>query len=447
MRFFSLAIALALAAPWARAQRAVLPASSLRISAAPIPQLAAPSILTPTALLAPSFGTPSVNFSPAPIAAPLLPAAPAPLELANIGAAVTKFAAIDLKSAPAADLRGGADELWRAAIGEEATKAPALAAGTLSAAEIPLARSGPPAAREPASSPRVHLLSKPLHETVELGRVARVLHYVLESAMQFVKAAVAWQATGSPAAGLAVLAFELVKMPPMITAQSLADLGLRYWWRKLSTLRRLADAPGVTRIRVLTTGEARFSGILAVRKENTGLVFVDAKGALPAEIEGFGSPIAVADLADRRVRLVLAHDGVSEPTFWTPTLAELLSGTPIPPRVAAAWRATLDADKKGKSPLRRLLDFKKNKDLRVEAHLSDGEGGETPLGTVAFGSSVKKLVGLGRLDRVGALFGRAPSGRAIPISDTIVERGGEKTVKGAARRAWRRLTGALIVRP
>lgn len=429
-----------LAAPWARAQRAILPASA-RLSAAPAPQLTAPPMITSHAMLAPSAFhavIPAAQFVPAPI-----PASPA---LQPIGAAVAKFSELDLKSAPAAELRGGADELWRAAIEEESAKAPALADGALSAAEIPLPRSGPPAAREPSSSPRVHLLSKPLHETVELGRVARVLHYVLESAMQFVKAAVAWQATGSPAAGLAVLAFELVKMPPMITAQSLADLGLRYWWRKLSTLRRLADTPGVTRIRVLTTGEARFSGILAVRQENTGLVFMDAKGALPAEIEGFGSPIAVADLADRRVRLVLAHDGVSDRIFWTPTLAQLLSGAPIPAPVAAAWRATLDADKKGKSPLRRLFDFKKDKELRVEAHLSDGEGGETPLGTVAFGRSVKKLVGLGRLDRVGALFGRAPKGRAIPISDTIVEREGEKTVKGAARRGWRRLTGALIVR-
>ncbi len=402
-------------------------------------------MLTPATMLAsvalmPAFAAPAAQFVAAPV-----PAAPAPLTLQPIGPALTKFSALDLKSAPAADLRGGAEELWRAAIGEEAAKAPALAGGALSAAEIPLPL--PRSTRKVFPLyPRVHLLSKPLHETVELGRVARVLHYVVEAALQFVKAGIAWQATGSPAAGLAVLAIDLIKMPPMITAQSLADLGLRYWWRKLSTLRRLADTPGVTRIRVLTTGEAQFSGILAVRQENTGLVFMDAKGSLPAEVEGFGSPIAVADLADRRVRLVLVHDGVSELLFWTPTLAELLSGTPMPPSVAASWRARLDADKKDKTPLQRIFDFKKEKDLRVEAHLSDGEGGETALGTVAFGRSVKKLVGLSRLDRVRALFGRAPSPRAIPLSDTIVERGGEKTVKGAARRAWRRVTGALIVR-
>ncbi len=430
-----------LAAPGAWAQRAALPASGVGriVMAAPIPQLSAPPALTPAASLAPALAAPA--FSPAPFLA-----APAPLKLAAVDAAVVQFSALDLKSAPAAEARGAADALMARALGARDAEAPALALGALSAAQSSLPPSAPTPARAPANAPRVHLLSKPLHETVELGPVARVLHYVLETAFQFVKAAIAWHATGSPAAGAAVLAFDLIKMPPMITAQSLADLGVRYWWRKLSTLRRLADTPGVTRIRVLTTGEARFSGILARRQENTGLVFMDAKGPLPAEIPGFGAPIPVADLADRRVRLVLVHDGVSELSFWTPSLAELLSGTPMPADIAAAWRARLDADKKDKTPLQRIFDFKKEKELRVEAHLSDGAGGETSLGTIAFGRSVMRLVGLSRLDRVGALFGRAPAGRAIPLSDTTVERGGEKTVKGAARRAWRRLTGGLIVR-
>ncbi|UPT74560.1 MAG: hypothetical protein M0D55_02165 [Elusimicrobiota bacterium] len=279
-----------------------------------------------------------------------------------------------------------------------------------------------------------------------LGRTARVLHYVLETAMQFLKAALAWQATGSPAAAAAVLAFELVKMPPMITAQSLADLGLRYWWRKLSVLRAVSAAPGVTRVRVLTTGDTAFSGILAVKQENTGLIFVDSDRELPLEMSPYGSPIPVADLAGRGARLVLVHDGVSELSFWTPTLGELLSGRPIAADVAAAWRARLDLDKKEKGRLARIFDFSKEKELRVEAHLSDGAGGEVPLGTVAFGKGVKRLVGIGRWDRFTALFGSKPEGRAIPLSDTVVERGGVRGEGNVLTRAWRRLSGRLIVR-
>lgn len=332
-------------------------------------------------------------------------------------------------------------------LGAQDAVAPALASGSPSAVERSLPPSAPAPERVSAPGPHVYLLSKPLRETVELGPTARLLHCVLEMGFQFVKAAVAWHMTGSPAAGLGVLAFDLIKMPPMITVQSLADLGLRYWRRKLATLRRLADTPGVTRIRVLTTGEAEFSGILAWRQENTGLVFMDAGGRLPGMIPGFGALIPIADLEGRRVRLLLAHNGATERIDWTPTLAELLSGASIPAGVAAAWRARLDADKRDKTPLQRLFDFKKEKELRVEAHLSDGAGGESPLGTIAFGRSVKRLIGLGRLDRVGALFGRAPAGRSIALSDTTVERGAVKSARVTTRRAWRRLSGALIVRP
>ena len=273
--------------------------------------ISAQPMLSPSALSAP--------FAPS---APLLAApAPVPVKLAAVNAAVAQFAAIDLKSAPAADMRGGADVLMARVLGEEVPEAPALALGSLSAAEIGLPPSAHEPARAPANAPRVHLLSKPLHETVELGPVARVLHYILETGFQFAKAAIAWHATGSPAAGLGILAIDLIKMPPMITAQSLADLSVRYWWRKLATLKRLADTPGVTRIRVLTTGEAEFSGILARRKDNTGLVFVDSIGSLPATLPGFGTPIAVADLAGRQVRLVMIHEGIAGEIAWRPTLA------------------------------------------------------------------------------------------------------------------------------
>ncbi|MCM2305320.1 MAG: hypothetical protein NDJ72_11495, partial [Elusimicrobia bacterium] len=323
---------------------------------------------------------------------------------------------------------------------------PALTAGALSAPEIALRPFEARPAREPASGPRVHLLSKPLHATVELGPAARFVYYALEAAFALVKAAVTWHATGSPAAVAAMLAFDALKAPGSLTAESVADLNLRYWWRKLSTLKRLADTPGVTRIRVLTTGQARFSGMLARSKENTGLVFMDATGPLPGTIAEFGAPIPVSDLAGRGVRLVMKYDGAVDAAVWTPALDELLSGTPIPADVAAAWRARLEAENKGRLPLRRLFDFRKDKELLVEGFLSDGAGGESALGTIAFGRSVKRLVGLGRLDRLGALFGRAPSPRAIPLSDTVVERDGERTVKGFLRRLWRRLTGALIVR-
>ncbi|MBI5246601.1 MAG: hypothetical protein HY923_05425 [Elusimicrobia bacterium] len=436
-----------LAALPAAAQRAVLPVAGLSRSGpvAPLVTLPGAPALAAPALSAPSL-LPSLMPS-APAIAPVPVVAPSVLKLPAVAAAVAQFQTINLSAAPAAEARGAADELMARALGAEAAEAPVLAGGGLSAADLPFPPAAPDAARTPVSGSRVHLLSKPLHATVELGPVARVLHYALETAFQFVKAGVVWHASGSVTAGLGVLAFEIVKLPPMITAQSLMDLGLRYWWRKLSTLRELAKTPGVSRIRVLTTGEAQFSGILARKQENTGLVFMDAKQPLPAEIKGFGAPIPVADLGERRVRLALEHDDRTELTFWEPSLGDLLSGKTMPAAIAESWRARLDADKKDKTPLQRVFDFSKEKELKVEAHLSDGDGGEVYLGTIAFGRSVKRLVGIGRWDRIMALFGAQPEARAIPISDTAVERGGMRGGGGFWRRGWLRLTGRLIVRP
>lgn len=448
-----LAAAILLAATSASAQRVVLPVEAGLGVAMP----AAPAIQTTIApaLLAPAFSAPSLQSAliPAmPVAAlkpaPVALSAAEPLKLNAMSAAVAEFKKVDLQNAPAAEARGAADELMARVLGAPVAEPAALTAATFSAPEIPLPPpSNPEPARIPAGGSRVHLLAKPLQATVELGPLARVLHYTLEPLFQIGKALLAWHATGSVSAGLGVLAFEFAKMPAMITAQSLMDLGVRYWARKLKTLKEIAAVPGVTRIRVLTTGDAEFTGILARRQENTGLIFVDAEGPLPAEISKYGAAIPVKDVAERRVRIVLEHDGISLVTNWMPTLGQLLTGQPLPAEIAAVWRERLDADKKDKTPLQRLLDFSRAKDLRLEAHLSDGQGGEEPLGTIAFDRSVKRLVGIGRWDRVRALFGAQPAARAIALSDTTVERGGIRSVDGWARRLWLRLTGRLIVRP
>ena len=137
---------------------------------------------------------------------------------------------------------------------------------------------------------------------------------------------------------------------------------------------------------------------------------------------------------------------------WTPTLKSLLDGRTIPARVAEAWRA----EAKGTGPaLKKMLDVSKMLDVtnakgkvRIEATLIGADGRERPIGAIAEGPPARKLIGLGLLDRARALFGRELPARAIPISDSAVERPGdarEPGVLGALRRAWNRLRGRLIV--
>lgn len=417
MRFLRLAAALLLAGS-AEAQTAVSLRGVLRAPLGaptalvlPTPTLTAsalPALTLPAAALPAPVLTPAVRLAAVPaVVSPTRSAKPLPAFLASGSAAVADFA-----KAPAPTRESG-DALWLSVMGEPRSAATAVVEPA-SSSPAPTARLAPSA---PAPKARtLHLLAKPLRETVELGPVARVLHYVLETGFQFAKAALVWHATGSVAAGLAVLAVELVKLPPMITAQSLADLQTRYWWRRRSVLKELAAEPGVESIKVLTTAHAEFSGILARRKENTGLIFVESEGGLGAEVGRFGEPIPVVNADRARVRLVLVQKDRSARLPWTPTLAELLAGRPMPDDVAAFWRAMLAQQKTEAGWLKRLFDVSKEKDLRVEATLVGHTGEERPLGTLALGRSARRLMGASTLDRALGWLGVEPHGRAIPLA-------------------------------
>jgi len=378
----------------------VLPTHSLTASA--LPRLALPAAALPAAALPAAVRTVVV---PAVVQAQA--AKPLPAFLESGGAAVADFA-----KAPAPTREGG-DALWLSVMGERRLAASGVV-------ELGTGTSDPkPGLARPTQAPKartLHLLAKPLRETVELGIVARVLHYVLETGFQFVKAALVWQATGSVSAGLAVLAFELAKLPPMITAQSLADLQARYWWRRRSVIKELSAQPGVKAIKVLTAAHVEFSGILARRKENTGLIFVESDGGLEAEVGRFGEPIPVSDAERTRVRLTMVQKDRSARVPWMPTLAELLAGRALPDDVAASWRTTVAEQKADAGWLKRVFDASKEKDLRIEATLVGPDGAERPLGTLAMGRSARRLMGASTLDLALGWLGFSPHGRAIPLA-------------------------------
>jgi hypothetical protein len=403
----------------------------------------APALAPLTALVAPPALAPSAVAAASPAAA--APAAgalpPAQARAAAMSGALADFARTDLKTASSGESRDAGETLMLRALG---ASAPDFAAASVLAAESAVPSLAAPGRSGPRAEPKVYLLSKPLHETVSFGPLSIALHLAYSVIWEGAKGVIAYKATGSVAAAATLCAFELAWSPVMITARSLADLGQRYWRRRLAVLKELARAPGVDRVKVLTTGDVTFLGPLARRKDNTGLIFVEADGELPETLGRFGAPIPLGDTASTRVRLAFVHRGGTSAVTWTPTLKDLLDRRPIPPETAAAWRA----ETKGAKPaLKKILDVTKGK-ARIEATLIGADGRERTIGAVAEGPAARKLIGLGKLDRIRALMGLALPSRAIPLSDTVVERPGdarETGLKAALLRAWRRLTGRLIV--
>jgi hypothetical protein len=441
----SLAAALLLVALSARAQVEVRPIVALPsapgIFALP-PSAALASALAPASLAAlsvPLAPIPAALAAAAPVSAASAPVPPAQARSAAVAAAVADFARTDLKTASAGEASGAGETLMLRALGADV---PASVAPPVESAEFPVPALAPLPLPGRHSAPKVYLLSKPLRETV--GPVSIPLHIAITVTWEATKALIAYKATGSLAAAGTLFAFELALSPPMLTARTLGDLGLRYWGRKLAVLKELAVTPGVTRVKVLTTGPVTFTGPFARRKDNTGLIFVEAEGDLPQVVGRFGAPIHLGDVAASRVRLAFIHGGMTAGAAWTPTLGELLDGHPIPPEIAAAWRAHAKSTKAG---LKKLLDSARGKE-RIEATLIAADGNERSIGAIVEGPGARKLVGLGALDRARAFLGWHLPSRTLPVSDTVVERPGDARgtgMKDALRRAWRRLMGNLIV--
>ena len=365
---------------------------------------------------------------------------PAQAHIAALTGALGDFGRVNLDAASAGETSVAGETLMRRALGAAADGPTAVPAGFTGAPAPSLSPASRPA------GPRTYMLSRPLRETVKLGPVALAAHTLYEAAILSFKAWIIWKATHSPTAAAVATVVELATSTPVwMPFRTMLDLGQRYWRRKLAVLRELARTPGIDRVRVLTTGKVRFLGPFAQRRDNTGLIFVEASSELPAEVGHFGAPIPIENVEAQHVRVTLASPGAVAATAWTPTLSYLLEGHSIPPGIAAAWRAALNP---GKASIKRMLNAAKSASLRLDATLVGPDGSEKPLGALAEGPAVKILIGLGHLDRVRGWLGWSRSTRKLPVSDTRVERPGDAREAGwraAFRRAWRRLTGGLIV--
>lgn len=412
----------------ARAQVEVRPAATAPSAPAPL-GLAPAAVLAPPAALGAAFAPlPIAAVAPSPVEAAAAPLPPAEARAAAIGGALADFVRTDLQAAPAGEARDAGETLMLRALGAPVPAFAAAPAAIGGRAAAPLDASGVPVRR---AEPKVYLLSKPLRETVRLGPLALAAHIGYTALHESVNAILTYTATRSVAAVAVVLAADLALAPVALAARTLGHLGQRYWRRKLSILKELALAPGVARVKILTAGPVTFWGPFALSKDNNGLIFVEADGALPETLGRFGSPIPLGDVASSRMRLSFARGESAAAAAWSPTLEELLRGLPIPADVAEAWRA--------RSKSAKGLD-------RVEATLVGADGTERAIGSIAEGAAAHKLIGLGKLDRARAVLGLPLPGRSIPLSEAVVERPGRAaSAKGALRRAWRRLTGRLIV--
>jgi hypothetical protein len=285
----------------------------------------------------------------------------------------------------------------------------------------------PAAAPVAEAQPRyLYLMSKPLPLDVQLGKIAKALHYIYWGVEIAAKTGGFYAATESVAPTVGFFAFTLGHSVPYLTAHSMIDIKLRQWLRSSWMARKLRDIPGVQRAIILSSGVLGFSGLMVTERKSLNYVFVETTEPLRSEggwTEVFGQPIDLRDSARARISFRLSIDGQVNPFTWEAPLVEILDKKPMPVEVAELWRAHVKEWDKESKLISKKDHFlgKHNRAVRVDATLTLPEGQAVPLDAVISGSQVRRLLGLKWYQRAQDAFAefigrRKLVERAMPLS-------------------------------
>ena len=270
---------------------------------------------------------------------------------------------------------------------------------------------------------QLYLLSKPVDSDVALGPLARIAHPVIVASSILLKAAVLYTHTGEPLSLVSLLAYEILKSPAALAADSSVDISVRQWWRKRAMLQEVAKIPGVARILVLTSGSMQFEGPLASRKKNTGFIFVESDTPLENNApwtEKFGQPIRIENVGDTRVQLSLKLEGEVHAVMWETTLKDIFEKQVMPENVEQAWTEGLQEFAAKQSFLPRYVTHSHEKTgLEVDATLLLPDGEKRALGVLIQGKGVRKLLGLGLLKRASKYVQAQFLGRPVTVTQAI----------------------------
>lgn len=269
-----------------------------------------------------------------------------------------------------------------------------------------------------ADGPYLYMLQKPLEITTELGPITRAAHVVAETGLQFVKAGLLFHATGDPTSALALLGVETIKVPPMITAQSMMDLQLRDWLKRKSKMKELADIPNLQRISIVTASEFQIDGVVAKKQNSTGLVFIETSQPLNADFkmkDGWGTPVPIHDPENTKLKFVLNVKGEKNAAEWTPNLKQVFAGDKLPKNVLHNWNHQVEMSEAEKTWIAKHFTATKASDLYIDVSLQRPNHEEISLGKMAQGKSAEKILGRSLMQKIWKTMGGDPGGK-IPLS-------------------------------
>jgi len=293
----------------------------------------------------------------------------------------------------------------------------------------------------PAARAEVFMLSQPIQQTVNAPKTAVATAVSFDLLWTSASTYTFYQFTGEPFSSAVYFAGGLLEGIPTGNAYVQSLNQAIATWKNRGTMKQIARLKGVKEIRILNTGHSEQTGLYSSRLHSSSFVFIETEGdEIPPSIGG-KEWISLKELDDTAIKFRLQlPNGETHPTPLEIGLRDLFAGSQGDQEVLAAGR---EGVRKWERSLYFLVGFVRHKglnDLKVISELSI-HGESFPLGEFAHGKGVKKMVGLGKLQRLKAwITQQSLKGRETWKTSNV-----DILKKGGCRTWYSRLLGRQIL--
>ncbi len=150
-----------------------------------------------------------------------------------------------------------------------------------------------------------YILRQPIQQTTELTRKWALTSLGVDLTISAAKAGTIYYLTGSTQAAGTVAINDAIFEIPMMAASPRAQLNAWAAWKRREHVKKIANIPGVEKIRVITAGRVENHSYLTATLHSQSVVFIETQGALPSELGTLEDWRKLDDLESSRLHLQL----------------------------------------------------------------------------------------------------------------------------------------------
>lgn len=245
----------------------------------------------------------------------------------------------------------------------------------------------------------VYLLSKPITRMDKVTNQWLMGNFAIDMAFRASSIGMAYYTTGSKTIAAGVAIDGLISQIPATALNPRFRLQIWSGFKTRKNIKEIADLPGVTNVRLLTSGQMDNHDYFHATLYSRSMVFVETNGAPPSKIEG-SEWIHLKDLTTAKLNLTLTIGSEQiGPPVEIP-IDKLFQGTTIDAVQRYEWVTKIKTWEEQFSFLQRFNPFTSfNEAMSINAKLQINDQ-TFDIGEIANGKSVHKLLGNSMVQRL-----------------------------------------------